>query len=253
MKSKAPRRHLCFMVCGLLLALALTCHLCEAQQNKSQNKPHDPNVLDKPSVQRKGTKVSSATPAVRTPMTLSWVILSEPKPQPGSVTPARVEADPSTSFSAGDRLQLEVIGNQDGYLYAFSQTMGRNALDIYTDVRTDKRLLKEEVYSLPSDCTDQTTQCWFEMPARGGNVFFTIIFSRKKIDNLVKKINQVTNFDFDIQTASDIVKQMNNSRNLRVTQVEGRNAFNVSSTNAGADELVVTVLFRKKRKFRLSF
>lgn len=163
-----------------------------------------------------------------------------------AVTPHAMAVDPNSTFSAGQRLQLGVITNQRGYLYAFSQRQGQSATLIHAGLLADRLLKLETEYYLPSDCgKTPPEECWYTVPAENGTVFFTVIFSRKKINNLSEKIRQSSHFAFDLSGSGDIASQLNAARGLKVRR--DRNKFvSVWAKNPLADELVVTVLFTKK-------
>jgi hypothetical protein len=159
-------------------------------------------------------------------------------------TPPAQEVSATSTFSAGQRLQLGVTVNQRGYLYAFSQKQGQSGTLIHAGLLTDRLLDPKTEYLLPSDCGPATRaqDCWYTMPTEKSNVFFTVIFSRKKLGNLSERIRQASRFTFDLSRGGDLAAQINSARGLQVRYSRSDMSVSVVSAHARADELVVTVL-----------
>lgn len=159
-------------------------------------------------------------------------------------TPHAQEVSATSTFSAGQRLQLGVTVSQRGYLYAFSQKQGQSGTLIHAGLLTDRLLDPKTEYLLPSDCGPATPaqDCWYTMPAEKSNVFFTVIFSRKKLGNLSERIRQASRFTFDLSRGGDLAAQINSARGLQVSHRRSDKSVSVMSAHQRADELVVTVL-----------
>jgi len=101
------------------------------------------------------------------------------------------ETNPQTVFHTGDRLQVRIRPNQNGYLYIIQNTDGRDGQIIFPDSRiNDGRNLvaKNEEHIVPSRCAskyvDRLGNCWFWMEPPSGREVFTVIFSRDLITDL---------------------------------------------------------------------
>jgi hypothetical protein len=101
------------------------------------------------------------------------------------------ETNPGAVFYTGDRLQLRLRVNQDGYLYIIQNTEGQDGQIIFPDsqINNGRNLLrKDQEHLLPSLCDsrylDKQGNCWFWMEPPAGREVFTVIFSRDLITQL---------------------------------------------------------------------
>lgn len=101
------------------------------------------------------------------------------------------ETNPHTVFHTGDRLQVRIKPNQNGYLYIIQSTDGGDGQIIFPDSRiNDGRnlIMKNEEHIVPSRCesryVDRPGNCWFWMEPPSGREVFTVIFSRDLITDL---------------------------------------------------------------------
>ncbi len=110
--------------------------------------------------------------------------------QAEDLTPRETNPD-LTVFHTGDRLQIRLKTNQDGYLYIIQNTEGEDGQIIFPDSRiNDGRNLvrKNEELVIPSHCEsrylDELGNCWFRMEPPAGREVFTVIFSRDIITDI---------------------------------------------------------------------
>ncbi|HLG17562.1 MAG TPA: DUF4384 domain-containing protein [Blastocatellia bacterium] len=101
------------------------------------------------------------------------------------------ETNPGTVFHTGDRLQVRIKPNQNGYLYIIQSTEGEDGQIIFPDSRINngRNLVpKNEEHIIPSHCesryVDRMGNCWFWMEPPSGREIFTVIFSRDLITEL---------------------------------------------------------------------
>lgn len=105
----------------------------------------------------------------------------------------RKEVSIDETFKPQDGLMLAVTAHQNGYLYIVRQSAAdRDGQLIFPNrhynggrnyVSTNKEFI------LPSDCTDFTVPCWFNLPPLAGKEIVTIIFSRDEIRELTSFIS----------------------------------------------------------------
>ncbi|HYP28211.1 MAG TPA: DUF4384 domain-containing protein [Blastocatellia bacterium] len=105
------------------------------------------------------------------------------------------EANPQSVFYTGDRLQIRIKANQDGYLYIIQNTEKGDGQIIFPDSRIDggRNLVKKnEEHVIPARCEkqyiDERGNCWFWMEPPAGSEVFTVIFSRDLITDLSDKL-----------------------------------------------------------------
>jgi hypothetical protein len=109
-----------------------------------------------------------------------------------------VETSPTTIFQTGDRYQLRIKTNQEGYLHIIAQTDGHDGEIIFPDSRINNGnnfIRAEKEFTVPSNCgPDQiekrTGLCWLWMQPPAGKEIFTIIFSREAIPDSIERINK---------------------------------------------------------------
>lgn len=91
-------------------------------------------------------------------------------------------------FSPRDRLLLAVKANQSGYLYVIRRTSPGGDGQILFPARNhndgSSYVRKDSWFVLPSDCSDFSTPCWFNLPPTAGSETLTLILSRDQIDEL---------------------------------------------------------------------
>jgi hypothetical protein len=101
------------------------------------------------------------------------------------------ETNPQAVFYTGDRLQLRVRVNQDGYLYIIQSANDGDGQIIFPDSRINygrNLIRKNEEHVMPSLCesryVDEKGNCWFWMEPPAGREVFTVIFTRDLITQL---------------------------------------------------------------------
>ncbi len=101
------------------------------------------------------------------------------------------ETNPQAVFYTGDRLQVGVRVNQDGYLYIIQHSNNEDGQIIFPDSRINygrNLLRKNQEHLMPSQCEskymDESGNCWFWMEPPAGREVFTVIFSRDLITQL---------------------------------------------------------------------
>src|SRR5262245_36200591 len=112
-----------------------------------------------------------------------------------------VATNPNAVFQIGDRLQLAVQANQNGYLYLVQDDSGSaDASLLFPDSRINDGqnfVKKEQRIIVPSNCeekyNDERGNCWWKVTDKDDNL--TIIFSREMLmdipDNLAPTVNNV--------------------------------------------------------------
>jgi hypothetical protein len=269
MPRKAHYASSCLIVAGFLLALTYAPARVEAQKKGDQNKVQTPSKAAAPAAVRKVTPPQtppkpsgSKKPPVaswRQPperLELLWSILLDPVQNAtaaaaGAPAAGRMTAEPTHKFVMRERVQIAVRPLQEGYLYAFSQRQGQKseAANIYRNSHARLPKLKEEL--LPGDCSRPQVQCWLTLPAERGTLFFTFIFSRKKIPDLLKVVALASNFEFNMATADRDLRRLNEARGIKVEQVKDKNEFRITSIERLADQLMVTIPFMVVRRVRV--
>jgi hypothetical protein len=101
------------------------------------------------------------------------------------------ETNPQAVFYSGDRLQIRIKPNQDGYLYIIQSTDGGDGQIIFPDSRINngRNLVKKnDEHTIPSLCDsryrDNLGNCWFWMQPPAGREIFTVIFTRDAATDL---------------------------------------------------------------------
>ena len=130
---------------------------------------------------------------IRKPLlTLEWRIMMEGEDQ----TPE--EVSPQTIFHTGDRIQLRVKPNQDGYLAIIQNTEGDEGVILFPDsrIKNGKNFVKKnQEIIVPSSCDkyylDKNGNCSFELQEPAGREIITLIFSREAIPAVIGRINIV--------------------------------------------------------------
>lgn len=107
--------------------------------------------------------------------------------------------DPIGQFKIGDQLKLAITPNQNGFLYVVHRSVGMDGkvIDkpnvIFPDPRINNGLNaveKDRLYVVPQYCQayPDPKDCWWEITPPNGKEFFTVIFSRDRIDDLPNKL-----------------------------------------------------------------
>ena len=130
---------------------------------------------------------------IRKPLlTIEWRIMMEGEDQ----TPE--EVSPQTIFHTGDRVQLRVKPNQDGYLTILQNTEGDEGIVLFPDsrIKNGKNFVKKnQEIIVPSSCDkeylDKNGNCSFELQEPAGREIITMIFSREAIPAVIGRINIV--------------------------------------------------------------
>jgi hypothetical protein len=130
---------------------------------------------------------------IRKPLlTLEWRIMMEGEDL------ELEEVSPQTIFHTGDRIQLRVKPNQDGYLTIIQNTEGDEGVVLFPDsrIKNGKNFVKKnQEVIMPSSCDadfkDKNGNCSFELQEPAGREIITLIFSREAIPAVVGRINIV--------------------------------------------------------------
>jgi len=109
-----------------------------------------------------------------------------------------VETSPSTIFRTGDRLQLRIRTNQDGYLHIIQNSEGRDGELVYPDRRINNGknfVRKNQVTIIPARCEqrflDERGNCYFQLFGPAGREFYTVIFSREALPDVMSRITVI--------------------------------------------------------------
>lgn len=138
------------------------------------------NEVDIPATPPKTSRIRRLPRPERAPLlTLQWRLLKRVDEEPK-------EVNPMSAFYTGDKLQIEIQANQDGYLYVINQTDGGEATIEFPSSRINygENYVKKNVpYLVPSVCPEfeDPNDCWWEMDEQAGREVFLIIFSRDMI------------------------------------------------------------------------
>jgi uncharacterized protein DUF4384 len=190
---------------GSSLQLALPSHLWAGAGGVSYSKPstapsqktgqqkqgkgaESPNVWTNVTEIRRPPKPGRARPPrLRAALlTLEYRILKEAE------NGAPIETSPNAVFYTGDRLQLRVKTNQDGYLYIVQGNDGDDGTIIFPDSQInngENSVNKNKELIVPFKCeSKRKDDCWFEFGPPPGREIFTVIFSREAVPETITRI-----------------------------------------------------------------
>jgi hypothetical protein len=168
------------------------------------------------------------------------------------------ETNPGTVFHTGDRIQIKIKPNQEGYLYIIQSTEGEDGQIIFPDSRIDdgrNLVAKNKEHTIPSICQtrylDKLGNCWLEMQPPTGREIFTVIFSR----DLITELDEVAGSG-GVVSRSVIDNMLRGSKQMirRTSKPQGIGAGRfvvwVSNTNRRDNEELITeiVLLHKERE-----
>lgn len=103
------------------------------------------------------------------------------------------ECNPFANFHNGDQVQLGITPNQPGYLYLIHHSENLDGKLAYPDSRIDDGqnfIKKDREYIVPSYCNEsqRLDDCWWTLtPSPNKKEYFTIIYSRKIMQDLLSK------------------------------------------------------------------
>ena len=130
------------------------------------------------------------------------------------------EVDPNATFASDDQLRIGSKVNQPGYLYVLLNVQGRDdATLIYPDPRINRgrnqvsknleviipyrcQTTPERDSSCPRD-VDPAFDCWWNMVKPYGEKHITLIFSREKIEELERLLDEA---ELNPQSSRDLPK-----------------------------------------------
>lgn len=250
-----PRMFISFLIA--IAAWGLFAHASASAQAEKLTWDRDVQIKR---VVKPGRKAPRARPRVeRAPLlTLEYRVMKQAE----DLSPR--ETNPQTVFHTGDRLQLRIKTNQNGYLYIIQNTETGDGQIIFPDSRIDEGrnlVRKNEEHAIPARCEkqyiDEQGNCWFWMEPPAGREVFTVIFSRDIISDLSDKL-----VDAGGKVRREVIKNLMTSSaqtlkrtsrpNLSTDQGggAGRYVIWVTNTNSKNNEELITdiILLHKERE-----
>ncbi len=192
---------------------------------------------------------------IRKPLlTLEWRIMIEGEDQ----TPE--EVNPQTIFHTGDRIQLRVKPNQDGYLTIIQNTSGEDGDVVFPDsrIKSGKNFVKKnQEIIVPSNCNkdylDKNGNCWFQFLEPAGRELYTVVFSREAIPAVIGRINVVGgNVKWEeVDEIKETKKKSTSRPSLSPEKGGGAGRYAIWVTNADRknnEELVEKIVLNHKER-----
>jgi hypothetical protein len=192
---------------------------------------------------------------IRKPLlTLEWRIMMEGEDQELD------DVSPQTIFHTGDRIQLRVKPNQDGYLTIIQNTEGDEGVVLFPDsrIKNGKNFVKKnQEIILPSSCDkdylDKNGNCSFELQEPAGREIITLIFSREAIPAVIGRINIVGgNVKWgEIAEVKETKTKTTSRPNLSPEKGGGAGRYAIWVTNADRknnEELVEKIVLNHKER-----
>ena len=155
--------------------------------------PESPSVWTNVTTIERRASTGRRRQIIRKPLlTLEWRIMMERE----DLEPE--EVSPQTIFHTGDRIQLRVKPNQDGYLTIIQNTEGDDGDVVFPDsrIKSGKNFVKKnQEITVPSSCDeyylDKKGNCWFQLSEPAGREVFTLVFSREAIPAVIGRLEVV--------------------------------------------------------------
>lgn len=209
------------------------------RKKKRNRRPRRP----RPQITRARPKVIEQVPLLR----LDWQVLKHDNRMFSPTSPL-------AAFHSNDRLLLKLMVNQDGYLYVIHQK-GPNEPGkiIFPDSRINNgrnEVANNQLFTLPSNCPAGTPglDCAFIVDAKPGQEFFTIIFSRDLITDILPE----SALNASIAAGgipANILRQIKAESEQSLQNVKGRlgeMSFGIVNTNRRDNEEIFQTLMLVK-------
>ncbi len=161
-----------------------------------------------------------------------------------------VETSLNATFHVGDRLQLAMQPNQDGYLYLVqeSERPGDQPV-LFPDSRINdgqNYVKQEQRLVIPSNCrkeyNDERGNCWWQVTKQSDRL--TIIFSRAMLLNLPDKLAPTASVAKVNSRALSTIKKSANQK-LAQAELDDRYTVQFWNTNRNNNEILIAEIVIK--------
>lgn len=161
--------------------------------SQARTQPNKKKGAESPNVWTNETMIRRPRKPGRRPLkapllTLEYRILKEAE------NGAAVETSPNAVFYTGDRLQLRIKTNQDGYLHIIQGNDGKDGEMIFPDSRInngENSVMKNKELIVPFKCAStRKDDCWYQFGPTAGREIFTVIFSREANPEEISRIDR---------------------------------------------------------------